>query len=215
MPQILNIGASDAVSFAAHRAEYNQTLWDLQASFEEAYVYFVKAIRQLAYPEKSSTSHRGSSDDHPPAPSPPPIFVMRPLNGALEHATLNVVTRLRALGDPAIFWIDTSGWLSVAEDRSDPAHPSPGSSGTPPDAFYDAEERLRLTDLGNQRVAIFLHAHVCRYLARDAEGCAFLAPVTYEGKGYDLEEERLDEVVQRERAKRLRDWVWGESNAAT
>ena len=54
-------------------------------------------------------------------------------------------------------------------------------------------KQWRLTELGNQRVAILLHMHVCRYLARDAEKCAFLPPEVYQGT-IDPDGRVLDEL---------------------
>ena len=53
------------------------------------------------------------------APASIPIFVMRPLRGQLEQATQNAVTKLRADGDKAVFWLDTSGWLNPNIDDTD------------------------------------------------------------------------------------------------
>jgi hypothetical protein len=55
-----------------------------------------------------------------------------------------------------------------------------------------------LTERGNQRVAILLHKHVCRFLARDAEKCAFLPSEIYQGKSFNpegLEGIRFDEIL--------------------
>lgn len=110
----MNIGNSDWDSFQMHSQQYNKTLWDLSVMFEEAYVTLIKAIRNLAYPDHSTTSDsarymvtsRGSATGIP-------IFIMRPFRGQLEQATHTVVDRLRKDGDRSVFWLDTSGWLNT------------------------------------------------------------------------------------------------------
>ena len=105
---------------------------------------------------------------------------MRPLRGQLEQATHSVVDRLRLDGDKLVFWLDTSGWLDTIIDFEGRAEDQ--------DFFLDEESssrEWRLTERGNQRVAILLHMHVCRYLARDAEKCVFLRPEVYQGKASD------------------------------
>lgn len=41
-------------------------------------------------------------------------------------------------------------------------------------------KQWRLTERGNQRAAIMLHFHVCRYLSEEQDKCAFLLPETAE-----------------------------------
>ena len=96
---------------------------------------------------------------------------MRPLRGQLERATQNAVTKLRGDGDKAVFWLDPDVENSQIADF-----------------FHDktvTPAKWRLTEQGNQRVAIFLHTHVCRYLAGSEEKCAFLPPEVHQGKGLD------------------------------
>lgn len=69
-------------------------------------------------------------------------------------------------------------------------------------------KQWRLTERGNQRVAILLHLHVCRYLARDAERCAFLPPEVYRSKAFDPEMARFDEFMEGERERRLKKLFW-------
>ena len=125
---------------------------------------------------------------------------MRPLRGQLEHATQGAVNRLRADGDQHVFWLDTSGWLDPDEPRVDWV------------SFFKEEREdgthWRLTERGNQRVAIFLHMHVCRYLAEDASQCAFLPPEVYRGQAFDPEEANFDRHLQREKERRLKRLFW-------
>ena len=201
---MINLGDSDFNSFNEHASKYNKTLWDLSESFETTYVSLVKAIRGLAYPkhpsilqsERSGTPGVASSI----APAAIPIFVMRPLRGQLEQATQNAVARLRADGDKAVFWLDTSGWLDASTDESDT-----------PDFFHDdgvTPGKWRLTAQGNQRVAIFLHMHVCRYLAGAEERCAFLPHEVYQGKVFDPEQKRFDKYVEDEKERKLKEIFW-------
>ena len=134
------------------------------------------------------------------APASIPIFIMRPLRGQLEQATQNAVTKLRADGDKAVFWLDTSGWLNPNVEDTDMT-----------DFFLDetvTPSRWRLTEQGNQRAAIFLHTHVCRYLAAVEEKCAFLPHEVYQGKGLDQEEARFDKYIEDEKERKLKQLFW-------
>ena len=151
----------------------------------------------MIYSEKMSYSDILSSS----APAAIPIFIMRPFRGQLEHATQGAVNRLRADGDKSVFWLDTSGWLEVTDDAS-----------TTQDFFLDESvvpSRWRLTEQGNQRVAIFLHMHVCRYLANDDDHCAFLPPEVYQGKVYNPEEANFDRFLEDEKERKLKKLFWG------
>ena len=160
----------------------------------------------MAYPQRPSlgnsqdSGHGGYISDMAPAFTP--IFIMRPFRGQLEHSTQNIVTKLRADGDKAVFWLDTSGWLGIEDDFSETG-----------DFFQDGTEspsKWRLTQQGNQRVAIFLHMHVCRYLAREAEKCTFLPPEVYQGKVFDPDETKFDQNLEYQREKKLKKIFWGE-----
>ena len=120
---------------------------------------------------------------------------MRPFRGQLEQATQNAVARIRADGDKSVFWLDTSGWLDPADD----------------DFYLDdttSPARHRLTEQGNQRVAIFLHMHVCRYLASEEEKCAFLPHEVYQGKVFNEEEARFDKYIEDEKERKLKNLFW-------
>lgn len=184
--------------------DYNKTLWDLSEKFETTYVSLVKAIRNLAYPKHPSIvqSERHGTPGIVPSTTPAsiPIFVMRPLRGQLEQATQNAVAKLRADGDKAVFWLDTSGWLDPDAENSDLS-----------DFFLDETvkpARWRLTEQGNQRVAIFLHMHVCRYLAGAEEKCAFLPHEIYQGKVFDPEEAKFDKYLEDEKERKLKKLFW-------
>ena len=154
----------------------------------------IKAIRNLAYPKHPSIvqSERAGTTGIVPstAPASIPIFVMRPLRGQLEQATQNAVTKLRADKDKAVFWLDPD-----VEDSQIA------------DFFLDetvTPAKWRLTEQGNQRVAIFLHTHVCRYLAGSEEKCAFLPHEVYQGKGLDQEEARFDKYIEDKKEGKLK-----------
>lgn len=124
---------------------------------------------------------------------------MRPLRGQLEQATQNVVVRLRTDGDKAVFWLDTSGWLD--EDVSSDVE----------DFFLDESvtpSKWRLTEQGNQRVAIFLHSHICRYLASDEEKCAFLPHEEYQGKVFNPAESDFANFLENEKERKLKKLFW-------
>ena len=173
--------------------------------FEETYISLIKAIRTLAYPKHPAIIHSerfgypGLVSSSTPAAIP--IFIMRPLLGQLEHATQNAVNQLRADGDKAVFWLDTSGWLDTTEDSSNL------------DLYLDEHvkpPKWRLTEQGNQRVAIFLHMHVCRYLARDEEKCAFLPHEVYQGKVFNPVEANFDKFLEDEKERKLKKLFWGD-----
>lgn len=207
---MINIGAADDSSFNGHVSKYNKTLWELSESFETTYVSLIKAIRGLAYPKHPSIlqSERTGIPGIVPsmAPAAIPIFVMRPLRGQLEEATQNAVAKLRADGDKAVFWLDTSGWLDTSID--DPEGP---------DFFYDdsvTPPKWRLTVQGNQRVAIFLHMHVCRYLAGAEDKCAFLPHEVYQGRVFDPEQKKFDKYVEDEKERKLKRLFWEKEGAS-
>ncbi|MCJ1387391.1 hypothetical protein MMC18_000234 [Xylographa bjoerkii] len=201
---VINVGSSDAASFATHETEYSKSAWDLSEAFEDTYVSLVRSLRQLAYPKHPAVVHSEratSSGIIPPGtPAAIPIFIMRPLRGELEHATQGVVNRLRADGDKAVFWLDTSGWLADVEEETGNEDFYIDETVTPP--------IWRLTEQGNQRVAIFLHMHVCRYLASAENECAFLPTNVYQGKVFDPEAADFDRYLENDKEKKLKELFW-------
>ena len=200
---MLNVGGSDETSFNSNASDYSVDRWELSELFENTYVSLIKAIRTLAYPKHPAIVHSertGSSNFPTTAPASIPIFILRPLRGQVEHETQNVVARLRADGDKAVFWLDTSGWLDLDNEMTEVG-----------DFFFDESvgpKKWRLTEQGNQRVAIFLHMHVCRYLADEEEKCAFLPHEVYQGKVFDPEEANFDRYVENEKERKLKELFW-------
>ncbi|RDW79949.1 hypothetical protein BP6252_04587 [Coleophoma cylindrospora] len=170
---VLNLGNSDWESFEQHQGEYdNLTSSAFNTRFEKTYISLLKAIRTLAYPS-------GAIDR--------PIFVMRPFRGQLEQSTRSVVEHMRLQGDRFIFWLDTSGWLNPAVDSEQK------SEGQ--DFYIDEASPLkqrRLTERGHQRVAMLLHKHVCKYLARDTAKCVVLPADTYHSETWIADVEHVD-----------------------
>lgn len=202
MEQILHLGSSDHLSFTKFEQEYDQTLWELSERFEDTYVSLIKAIRTLAYPKHPTTFHSerfGILESLANVSTAAvPIFVMRPLRGQLEQATQNVVNKLRLAGDKAVYWLDTTGWLNDKEEDSI-------------DLYYDestSPAKWRLTEQGNQRVAIFLHMHLCRYLAASNEKCAFLPQEVYQGRVFDPQAADFDQYLEVERGTKLKELFW-------
>ncbi|MCJ1353320.1 MAG: hypothetical protein MMC33_003305 [Icmadophila ericetorum] len=202
---ILNLGSSDFHSFITHTSSYNKTLPNLTRTFESAYVSFIRSIRRLAY--TTHPSSLSASEGIISMPALIPIFIMRPFRGQLEHSTRTIVNEIRADGDKSVFWLDTSGWLEIGDGQSptedfvfdDPS----GMSGD------GASGKWRLTEKGNQKVAIFLHGHVCRYLSEDERFCPFLPPEVYKGKVFDPEEADFARYVEEEKERRLKEIFWG------
>ena len=191
---VLHLGSSDGASFALHAASYGEPIFDLHARFERDYVAFVAALRKSALGTGAVTS------DPMWSPALVPIFIMRPLTGALEHASQNVVQRLRAAGDPRVFWIDTTGWVAPPPATIDYS----AQNGTD-QLTGEAVQVWTLNAQGNARVALFLHEHVCRFLAEDPSRCNFLPPDEYAGAGYAEKEQRVQRMFERERAEKLRE----------
>ena len=203
---VMNLGDSDDRSFRNHLTEYNKTAWHLAERFEATYVSLIKGIRRLAYPKHPAilqSELSGTPGIIPPnTPAAIPIFIMRPLRGQLEQATQNTVAKLRADGDKSVFWLDTSGWLDV--------HSILDQHGNG-DFFQDNTldpPRWRLTEQGNQRVAIFLHMHVCRYLAGEGEKCAFLPHEVYQGKVFDPKADTFERFIENEKERKLKNIFW-------
>ena len=202
--QVLNLGGSDCLSFDEHILKYNKTMKELIDRFENTYISLIKGIRRLGYPVHPAIvqSERLGSPGVIPSGTPAsiPIFIMRPLRGQLEQVTQDIVAKLRFEGDKSVFWLDTSGWLDPEDD-----------SGAPSDFFLDETSqppKWRLSEHGNQRVAIFLHMHVCRYLAALKDKCAFLPQEVYQGTVYDPEEAQLDRLLEREKERKLKELFW-------
>lgn len=204
----MNIGGSDAASFEQYASVYNRSAVELSGRFENAYVSLIKAIRSQAYPQHPSIANTHRSGHSAYVSNKPsifiPIFVLRPLRGQLEHVTHSVVARLRADGDKAIFWLDTSGWLDERE---------PSSLGD----FYKDETTIpskwRLTNQGNQKVASFLHSHVCRYLASEEDKCPFLPHEVYQGKVFDSEEANFVHHLESEKERKLKQLFWEDKDS--
>lgn len=181
--------------------EYNKSSAEYFATFEDTYVSLVKAIRNLAYPNHPSIieMERLGLDTHidNDAPASIPIFIMRPFMGEFEHATQGAVSRLRNEGDKGVFWLDTTGWLDIEDTET-----------TSSDFFTDPDEPMghpHLTQRGNQKVAIYLHTHVCRYLAAEDEKCAFLPPEVYQGQVFDPSVATLDRYIETEKERQMKE----------
>lgn len=100
-----------------------------------------------------------------------------------------------------MFWLDTSGWLDITDTTTEDRDFQVDELVTPP--------QWRLTPRGNQRVAIFLHMHVCRYLAADEEQCAFLSPEMYQGKVFSPDSASFDRFLETARERKLKEAFWG------
>ncbi|KAI9838862.1 MAG: hypothetical protein M1819_004069 [Sarea resinae] len=194
---LLNIGDSDLRSFETHGQAYNISGWELMEHFEDTYVSLVQAIRELAY--QSTTPAIGLTKSPKATSALIKIFIMRPFRGQMEHATQNVVRRLRSEGDSSVFWLDTSGWLDT-EDTTSNNQDFALDEAVPP--------RWRLTEHGNQRVAIFLHMHLCSSLASKGERCAFLEPEVYQGNLFDPASANFDRYIENEKERKLKEIFW-------
>lgn len=52
--------------------------------------------------------------------------------------------------------------------------------------------------------------HVCRYLARDEEKCAFLPHEVYQGKVFNPVEANFDKFLEDEKERKLKKLFWGD-----
>ena len=152
----------------------------------------IKTIRQQAYPDSTATMYDDPAPtyqhDDNSAYASMPIFVMRPLGGGMEHSIQAVVQKIRADGDKAVFWVDTSGWLDSGDD------------------FDDARQ---LSYSGNRKVALYMHAHLCRALSSEPDLCPFFKPEEYVGKVFVPSEDGFEHAMQASKEKKIRKLFWG------
>jgi hypothetical protein len=199
---VLVLGNSDEVSFQKHIKQYEMPMHDLRRQFEEAFVKFIQVIRRAAYPLHPAAlddySSKGDGFVYNSAPATIPVFVVTPFTGRMRHSTQRVVERLQSEGDPAVFWLDTSGWFSAEDFDSVVNGPSSG------------EERLALNKQGNRKAATFLHGHLCHYLAEDPTGCSFLKHEAYTGSVYVPKEVELAKLVEDSKVRKLKALFWPE-----
>lgn len=178
---------------------------ELAVAFEVQY----PASDYLGYDGSDGDGINGIDEDDEPFGGPLiPIFVMRPFGSEMERSALEVVRRLRKDGDKNVFWIDTSGWLEIPNpphgtvpskaDETEDYYFAAGNSSAPSDISTYLLSQFKLTPRANQKVAIYLHMHVCRYLAAKGDKCPFLKSQTYEGKVYEPAMERLERWTQGE-----------------
>lgn len=203
---VLDLGTADYKSFlqssimyANSHIELHDTHPNLESitnSFITSYVALIQQIRRVAYPLHPSARDEYALDGHGytynSAPSTLPIFVMRPLDGSLEQATLSVVEEMQKDGDKNVFWIDTSGWLSEADYI-------PGNN--------NQQVRL-LTATGHAKVASFMVPHLCLYLEPQFDKCPFLKRDNYMGSVYVPIEAELDKMIEESKIKKLRELFW-------
>ncbi len=190
------------MAFRKHTIEYETTVQDFRRQFQDSYVNFVRAIRRAAYPLHPAALHHYSSNAdgfvYNSAPATIPIFVVSPFAGELRHSTWKVVKRLQAEGDEAVFWLDTSGWFYPADFEIEV------DGGAP------EEKRPRLNTKGNRKAAVFLHAHLCHYLARDQTQCPFLKHEAYSGQVFVPKDAELEKFMEESKVKKLKDLFWPE-----
>ena len=173
---------------------------DLRREFEDTYVKFVQSIRRAAYPLHPAAVHDYSSNAdgfvYNSAPATIPIFVISPFTGEMHHSTQKIVGKLQSEGDKAVFWLDTSGWFSSADFDID-LHRSVSEEGRPP-----------LSTHGNLKAAVFLHAHLCHYLAQDQAKCPFLKHEAYTGKVFVPKDAELDKWIEESKVEKLKALFW-------
>lgn len=132
------------------------------------------------------------------APATLPILVVSPFTGELFQSTRKVVEKLQSEGDKAVFWLDTSGWFSSTDFDINV------------DGHLSDEKDLNLNMQGNRKAAIFLHAHLCHYLAEDSTGCPFLKHEAYGGKVYNPKDADFDKWMEESKVRKLKALFWPE-----
>lgn len=133
------------------------------------------------------------------APATIPIFVVSPFSGEMYRSTQKVVEKLQSEGDKAVFWLDTSGWFSWADFDAGPR------------AQVSGEKRQNLNNQGNLKAAVFLHAHLCHYLARNQTRCPFLKHEAYIGKVFVPKDAELDKWIEESKVNKLKALFWSEA----
>jgi hypothetical protein len=173
---------------------------DFPRHFEDSYVRFVQAIRRAAYPLHPAALQDYSSNSdgfvYNSAPATIPIFVVSPFTGELCHATQKVVEKLQAEGDKAVFWLDTSGWFSA------------GDFDVATHERRSGKAKLQLNSQGNRKAAIFLHAHLCHYLAQDKSQCPFLKHEAYTGRVFVPQEAEFEKMMEESKVRKLKALFW-------
>jgi hypothetical protein len=176
---------------------------DLRRQFEDTYVKFIQAIRRTAYPLHPAAFHDYSSNAdgfvYNSAPATIPIFVVSPFTGEMRHSSQKVVEKLQLEGDKAVFWLDTSSWFSSADFDADAGDRVPDEKG------------FHLSSQGSRKAAVFLHGHLCHYLADDPNQCPFLKHEAYTGKVYDPKDAELEKWMEESKIKKLKSLFWPES----
>lgn len=175
---------------------------DLRRQFEDSYLDFIRAVRRAAYPLHPAALHDYSSNAdgfvYNSAPATIPIFVISPVSGEMSQSSQRVVARLHSEGDKAVFWLDTSGWFSATDFAVDV------------DGRSSNEKHRHLNVQGNRKAAIFLHAHLCHYLAKDSSRCPFLKHEAYTGKVYNPRDADFDKWMEESKVKKLKALFWPE-----
>jgi hypothetical protein len=175
---------------------------DLRRQFEDTYVKFIQAIRRTAYPLHPAALHDYSSNAdgfvYNSAPATIPVFVVSPFTGEMRHSSQKVVEKLQLEGDKAVFWLDTSSWFSWADFDADTGDRVPDEKG------------FHLSSQGNRKAAVFLHGHLCHYLAEDQNQCPFLKHEAYTGKVYDPKDAELEKWMEESKIKKLKSLFWPE-----
>jgi hypothetical protein len=196
------LGNSDEASFRLSGGQYGRTLRDLQKQFEDTYVRFIRSIRRAAYPLHPAAFHDYSKNAdgfvYNSAPATIPIFVVSPFSGKMAHSTQKVVERLQSEGDKAVFWLDTSGWFSLADFEAN-------IDGRPSDG-----RAQHLNSLGNRKAAVFFHAHLCHYMAEEQSRCPFLKHEAYTGQVYVPKNAELDKLIEESKTRKLKALFWPE-----
>ena len=189
MAQVMLLGHSDAVSSVGQKGNAEEQRIFL-AEFEHKYVSLVQDIRK-AYPshpaDLSDYQAAGDGFVYNSAPAMIPILVVAPLNGELHQSTQRVVQNLQEQGDRAVFWIDSSGWVSTNDFLS-----------------TGMNQRKVLSLWRIRKTAMNMHAHLCRYLHPDQSQCHFFKHDIYTGQVYIPEAAELAKLMEELKVEKLK-----------
>lgn len=169
----------------------HHTLERLKLDLITSLARLILTIRRVAYPHTSSQpndnryanhSHSqsyGDSYNYASAPSTLPIFLIAPFSSVLipipSAAPLNLhsviseclsatVSMLRAQGDISTVWIDTTGWVDAQDDFISTGSQDYEFRAGLSDHEVTASDGVFMTPKAGQRVASWLHVHLCPYL---------------------------------------------------
>ena len=211
---------------------------DFIKRFEDAYVSFVRSLRNIAYPAhfnpKSGLEYDSEDEIDLPIVEMQyvvPIYLLYPFNGGQLAASIQrVAARLakgeeegyRGVAETKIYVVDTTSWMNMKEGDLEQWSFIPPQNILLNGSQFSAVDTLRLTPIGHEKAAVYLQPRLCRYLATNPQlECADLGGLdggatrgtpphgAVRLRGADPDRDRVLREEARAREKRLRGkFVW-------